>query len=65
MFSALRELASMNRISKKFYKSMLPQYNQAAIECDFIFSLSKHSDEITDLINQVVEAGNEKGFNAL
>ena len=65
MFSALRELANMNRISKKFYKSMLPYLNELAIESDFIFSLSKHSDKITDLINQVVEAGNDKGYNAL
>ena len=43
----------------------MPAYQQAAINCDFVFSLSEHSEEITVLVQQVVDAGSRVGYNAL
>ena len=38
-FGALRELANMNKIPE-FYNQNMPAYQRAAINCDFVFSLS-------------------------
>lgn len=63
-FGALRELANLNKIPD-FYSQNLPAYQQAAINCDFVFSLTEHSEEITVLVQQVVDAGSRVGYNAL
>lgn len=43
----------------------LPAYQTAAITSDFVFSLSEHAEEITVLVQQVVDAGSRVGYNAL
>lgn len=40
-FSALRELANMNKVPE-FFKMNQPAYQEAAIASDFIFSLAQH-----------------------
>jgi len=63
-FGALRELANLNKIPQ-FYEMNLPAYQAAAISSDFVFSLSEHAEEITVLVQQVVDAGSRVGYNAL
>ena len=48
-FSALRELAHLNKIPS-FYEANLPAYQQQAIASDFMFSYAEHADQITVLI---------------
>ena len=63
-FGALRELANLNKIPQ-FYDSNLPAYQNAAIASDFVFSLDVNAHEITELVQQVVDAGARIGYNAL
>ena len=63
-FGALRELANMNKIPNH-YDENLPAYQQAAIACDFVFSLDQHSDSIQSMVQHVVDAGSRVGYNAL
>lgn len=63
-FGALRELANMNKIPNH-YDEHLPSYQQAAIACDFVFSLDQHSDSIQAMVQHVVDAGSRVGYNAL
>ena len=42
-FGALRELAHLNKIPS-FYEANLPAYQEAAIQCDFVFSFSEHAE---------------------
>ena len=43
----------------------LPEYQRAAIASDFVFSLTDHAENITVLVQQVVDAGSRVGYNAL
>ena len=63
-FGALRELCNLNKIPN-FYDQNLPAYQSAAISSDFVFSLTEHAEEITVLVQQVVDAGARVGYNAL
>ena len=63
-FGALRELANLNKIPQ-FYEMNLPEYQRAAIASDFVFSLGEHAENITVLVQQVVDAGSRVGYNAL
>ena len=63
-FGAIRELCNMNKIPQ-FYDQNLLQYQEAAIACDFVFSLADHAQQITILLQQVVDAGQRIGYNAL
>jgi len=63
-FGAIRELCNLNKIPQ-FYDQNLPAYQAAAIACDFVFSLTDHAQEITVLVQQVVDAGSRIGYNAL
>ena len=63
-FGALRELANMNKIPQ-FYEQNLPSYQDSAIACDFVFSLAKDAAQITQIVQQVADAGNNVGYNAL
>ena len=63
-FGAIRELCNMNKIPQ-FYEQNLLQYQEAAIACDFVFSLNDHAQQITILLQQVVDAGQRIGYNAL
>lgn len=63
-FGALRELCNLNKIPN-FYDQNLPAYQSAAINSDFVFSLTEHSEEISVLVQQVVDAGARVGYNAL
>ena len=63
-FGALRELCNLNKIPQ-FYDQNLPNYQQAAIASDFVFSLNDHASEICALVQQVVDAGSRQGYNAL
>lgn len=61
---ALRELANMNKVPQ-FYDQNLPSYQDAAIACDFVFSLAKDAAQISAMVQQVVDAGSAVGYNAL
>jgi len=63
-FGALRELAHLNKIPS-FYEANLPAYQQAAIACDFVFSFTDHAEQIVTLVQQVADAGQTVGYNAL
>jgi len=63
-FGALRELTQINKISE-FYAAQLPSYQKAAIDADFVFSISEHAELIAILVQQVADASQAVGFNAL
>lgn len=54
----------MNKIPQ-FYTESLPVYQQAAIDADFVFSITQHAKEIIEFVQQVVDAGYVNGYNAL
>lgn len=63
-FTALREVCQINRVPE-FYMSTLPDFQGRAQKCDFVFTLEQHGPMISDAIQQIVEAGQATGFNAL
>jgi len=63
-FLALKEMCQMNRVPD-FYDSSLPSFQAAAVKADFVFSLDNHADMITQIVQQIVEAGSTAGFCAL
>lgn len=63
-FGALRELANLNKIPQ-FYDANLASYQQSAIDHDFVFSLNEHASEIMTMVQQVADAGQTVGYNAL
>jgi len=48
-FGALRELAHLNKIPG-FYNQNLAMYQDAAIACDFVFSLADNAQQITTIV---------------
>jgi len=60
----LRELANLNKIPQ-FYDANLASYQQSAIDHDFVFSLNEHASEIMTMVQQVADAGQTVGYNAL
>lgn len=63
-FGAIRELCQLNQVPEHYEQNLL-NYQQAAINADYVFSLSEHSQEISTLVQNVVTVGLRKGYNAL
>lgn len=63
-FSALRELAHLNKVPQ-FFTASLPAYQQVAQNCDYLISVTANAKEIQEYVQQVVDAGHVNGYNAL
>mmetsp|Transcript_42764 Transcript_42764/g.30845 ORF Transcript_42764/g.30845 Transcript_42764/m.30845 type:complete len:299 (+) Transcript_42764:460-1356(+) len=63
-FGAIREICEINKIPQ-FYQDNLSKYQQIAIESDFVMSIIDNASQICILIQQVCDAGQQQGFNAL
>ncbi|MFO0118404.1 MAG: hypothetical protein ACK521_12605 [bacterium] len=63
-FSALRELAHLNKVPQ-FFTASLPAYQAEAQSSDYLISVTANAKEIIQYVQQVVDAGHVNGYNAL
>jgi hypothetical protein len=63
-FSALRELAHLNKVPQ-FFTASLPAYQAEAQNSDYLISITANAKEIIEYVQQVVDAGHVNGYNAL
>jgi hypothetical protein len=64
-FTALREVCQMNRVPHVF-EAKMPEYQQMAVDCDFMISLTAHAEQVQVAIQVIAdEAAAASGFNCL